>query len=253
MNTCYACFVRPALASVCVASLVTLGACGGNSCIGLGDCGGGNTVPNITLSGTAATGSALASATVNFSCAQGAGSALSDGGGHYAITFDATPPCVITASSGSISLHSLAFAGGTFNTSPETELMMVYLASQLGTNEASLISAFPNNAQFQRTLANQADVLAAQSAVVSNLQGRYALTLTAPTFLTTPFVVGQAGVDRDLDALARAGAIDTNGMPDQAAVALLSAAGLAHPLTATPASSSSTGTGSTSGATGGMM
>jgi hypothetical protein len=253
MNTCYAFFVRPALAAVCVASLVTLVACGGNSCIGLGDCGGGNAVPNVTLSGTAATGNALASATVNFSCAQGSGSALSDGGGHYAITFNATPPCVITVNAGGISVHSLAFSGGTFNTTPETELMLVYLSSQLGTNEASLIAGFPNNAQFQQALGNQANVLAAQSAVVTNLQQRYALTLTASAFLTTPFIVGQAGVDSDLDALARAGAIDANGMPDQAAVSLLSAAGLAHPLAATSTPSSGTGTGSTSGATGGMM
>jgi len=259
MSTRYACFVRPALAAISVASLATLVACGGNSCIGLNGCGGGNGVPNeapnVAISGTAATGSALASATVSFSCAQGSGSALSDGGGHYAITFNATPPCVITVSSGATSLHSLAFNGGTFNTTPETELMLVYLASQLGTNETSLIAGFPSNAQFQQVLANQADVLAAQSEVVTNLQQRYALTLMAPALLTTPFIVGQAGVDSDLDALARAGAIDANGMPDQAAVSLLSAAGLAHPLaaTSTPSSGTGTGTGSTSGTTGGMM
>jgi hypothetical protein len=250
MNTRYACFVRPALAAICVASLTTLVACGGNSCIGLGGCGE-NEVPNVTISGTAATGNALASATVSFSCAQGSGSALSDGGGHYAITFNATPPCVITVNSGGTSLHSLAFGNGTFNTTPTTELMLVYLASQLGMNETSLIAGFPSNAQIQQVLANQADVLAAQSAVVTNLQQRYALTLMAPAFLTTPFIVGQAGVDGDLDALARAGAIDANGMPDQVAVSLLTAAGLAHPLAATPAPSS--GTGTTSGATGGMM
>jgi hypothetical protein len=94
-------------------------------------------------------------------------------------------------------------------------------------------------------------VLAAQSAVVTNLQQRYAVTLTAPAFLTTPFIVGQAGVDSDLAALAKAGAIDANGMPDPGAVSLLSAAGLAHPLTTT--STPSSGTGGTGSATGGMM
>jgi hypothetical protein len=251
MNAHHACFVRPAIAAICVASLATLVACGGNSCIGLDGCSAGNAMPNVAISGTAATGNALASAVVSFSCAQGSGAALSDGGGHYAITFNATPPCVITVSSGGTSLHSLAFAGGTFNTTPETELMLVYLASQLGTNETSLIADFPSNAQFQQVLANQADVLAAQSAVVTNLQQRYALTLMAPAFLATPFVVGQGGVDGDLDALAPAGAIDANGMPDQAAVSLLSAAGLAHPLAATSTPSSSTG--STGSTTGGMM
>jgi len=42
----------------------------------------------------------------------------------------------------------------------------------------------------------------------------------------------QAGVDSDLGALAAAGAIDANGMPDPAAVSLLSQAGAAHPLAA---------------------
>jgi hypothetical protein len=208
-------------------------------------------MPNVAISGTAATGRALASAMVSFSCAQGSGSALSDGGGHYSITFNGTLPCILTVTSGGTALHSLAFAGGTFNTTPETELMLVYLASQLGTNETSLIAGFPSNSQFQHVLANQADVLAAQSAVVTNLQQRYAVALTAPAFLTTPFIVGQAGVDSDLGALAAAGAIDANGMPDPAAVSLLSAAGLAHPLTTT--STPSSGTGGTGSGTGGMM
>ncbi|MGF6934030.1 hypothetical protein OKW41_003169 [Paraburkholderia sp. UCT70] len=248
MNTHYACFVRPALAAICVASLATLAACGGNACIGLDSCGGGNVTPTVAISGTAATGSAVASATVSFSCVQGSGSTLSDGGGHYAITFNATPPCILTVTSGGIGLHSVALAGGTFNTTPETELMFVDIASQLGTSESGLIAGFPTNSQFQEVLANQADVQAAQSAVVTNLQQRYAVTLTAPAFLTTSFTVDQIGVDSDLSALAAAGALDANGMPDQAAVSLLSAAGLAHPLTATSAPSSGTGrTGSNSG------
>jgi hypothetical protein len=251
MNTDNACFVRPALAALCVASLATLVACGGSVCVGFDGCGVGDGTPNVAISGTAATGKALASAMVSFSCAQGSGSALSDGGGHYSIEFNPTLPCILTVTSGGTVLHSLAFAGGTFNTTPETELMLVYLASQLGTNETSLIAGFPSNSQFQQVLANQADVLAAQSAVVTNLQLRYALTVTAPAFLTTPFNVGQAGVDSDLGALAAAGAIDADGMPDPAAVSLLSAAGLAHPLTTTSAPSS--GTGGTGGTTGGMM
>ncbi len=194
------------------------------------------------------------SATVSFGCAQGSGSTLSDGGGHYSITLNATLPCIITVASGGTTLHSVAFAGGTFNTTPQTELMLVYLASQLGTSESSLIAGFPSNFTFQQVLANPNDVLAAQSAVVTNLQQRYAVTLTAPAFLTTPFTVGQAGVDSDLDALATAGAIDANGMPDAIAVSLLSAAGLAHPLTTTSAPSSGTGgAGGTGSGAGGMM
>ena len=248
MNAQHACFVRPALFAICVSALAMVAGCGGNSCIGLGSCGGSTVTPNVTLSGTAATGTAIASATVDISCLQGSAAALSDGGGHYTVAFNGTPPCILTVTSGGLSLHSLAFAGGTFNTTPETELMVVYMASQLGTNENGLIAGFPTNAQYQQALANQADVQAAQSAVVTNLQQHYALTLAVPAFLTTSFTVGQPGVDSDLVALAAAGAIDTNGMPDPAAVSLLSAAGLAHPLTASSApSSGSGGTGSGSG------
>src|SRR5579864_6436231 len=251
MKTHNTCFVRPALAALCVASLATLVACGGSFCVGVDGCGGGNGQASVALSGTAATGNALASAMVGFSCAQGSDSTLSDGGGHYSITFNAALPCILTVTSSGTTLHSLAFAGGTFNTTPETELTLVYLASQLGTTEASLIAGFPSNSQLQQVLSNPADVLAAQSAVVTNLQQHYAVTLTAPAFLTTPFIVGQAGVDSDLGALATAGAIDANGMPDPGAVSLLSAAGLAHPLTTT--STPSSGTGGTGSATGGMM
>jgi hypothetical protein len=231
MNTHHAHCIRPALAALCVASLATLAGCGGSFCVGLDACGGTTGVQTVAISGTAATGKALASATVTLGCAPGSGVVLSDGGGRYTITLNVLLPCIVTVTSGSTTLHSLAFAGGTFNTTPETELMLVYLASQLGTSEASLIAALPNNARFQQVLANQTNVLAAQSAVVASLQQRYLLTLATPAFLTTPFIVGQVGVDSDLGALASAGAIDANGLPDPAAVSAVSAAGLAHPLT----------------------
>ncbi len=232
MNIRDARFVRPALGALCVASLAALHACGGEACFGVDNCAGSITMPTVALSGTAATGRALASATVIVSCVQGSGSTLSDGGGHYSVTVNATLPCVLTVTSGGTTLHSLAFSGGTFNTTPETELMLVYLASQLGTDTAHLIGDFPGNSRFQHVLASQADVQAAQAAVVTNLQQHYSVTLTVAAFLTTPFFVGQAGVDSDLGALASAGAIDANGMPDPAAVTLLSQAGAAHPLAA---------------------
>jgi hypothetical protein len=230
MNLCIARFVRPTVSALCAASLAAIAGCGGAVCIGFDGCTGAVVVQNLALAGTAATGKALASANLNVACAQGSGATLTDGGGRYSLAFNATPPCVMTVTSGDTTLHSLAFAGGTFNTTPETELMLVYLAAQLGTSVSSLIANFASNAQFQQALANQSNVLNAQSAVVANLQQHYAVTLAAPAFLTTPFTVGQAGVDSDLDALAKAGAIDANGMPDSAAVALMAQAGAAHPL-----------------------
>jgi hypothetical protein len=108
--------------------------------------------------------------------------------------------------------------------------MLVYLAAQLGTDVPHLITNFPSSGRYQQALESETDVFGAQAAVVANLQQQYKLTLRVPMFLTTAFAAGQAGVDSDLIALANAGAIDANGMPDAQAVALLSQAGAAHPL-----------------------
>lgn len=108
--------------------------------------------------------------------------------------------------------------------------MLVYLASQLGTDVPRLIANFQSSGRYQQALESETNVFAAQAAVVTNLQQQYKLTLAVPMFLTTPFAVGQAGVNGDLIALANAGAIDANGLPDAQAVALLSQAGATHPL-----------------------
>ena len=223
-------FTRPALGALCVAALATLAGCNGEACFGVDACFNDNNTQTIALSGTAATGGALASASVTVSCAQGSATTLTDGGGNYRVTVNAVLPCVISVASGGTSLHSLAYAGGTFNTTPETELMLVYLAAQLGTNTAGLIGNFQGSRHFQQVMGDPGTVQAAQSAVVTNLQQRYSVTLATPAFLTTPFVVGQPGVDADLGMLAKAGAIDSNGMPDPVAVSLLTQAGAAHPL-----------------------
>ncbi|MDS0857670.1 hypothetical protein NUV25_08120 [Burkholderia pseudomultivorans] len=229
MNIPSARFIRPALRTACVAALAALQACNGDACFGVDVCFNDNT-QTVALSGTAATGTALASAPVTVSCAQGSATTLTDGGGNYRVTVNAALPCVLTVTSGGTSLHSLAYAGGTFNTTPETELMLVYLAARLGTNTAGLIGNFQGSVRFQRAMNDPGIVQAAQSAVVTNLQQRYSVAFATPAFLTTPFTVGQPGVDADLDALAKAGAIDANGMPDAAAVSLLTQAGAAQPL-----------------------
>jgi hypothetical protein len=230
MNICPPHFTRPALGALCAAALATLAGCNGEACFGVDACFNDNNTQTVALSGTAATGGALASASVTVSCAQGSATTLTDGGGNYRVTVNAVLPCVISVASGGTSLHSLAYAGGTFNTTPETELMLVYLAAQLGTNAAGLTGNFQGSHRFQQAMGDPGIVQAAQSAVVTNLQQRYAVTLATPAFLTTPFVVGQPGVDADLGTLAKAGAIDSNGMPDPVAVSLLTQAGAVHPL-----------------------
>jgi hypothetical protein len=248
MNIHGAHLVRPVSALLCVASLSALTACGG------GGGGGSNPMPTtLTMSGTAATGTALNGAAMSVSCSPGTASATADANGNYSLTVTGAPPCLISATANGMTLHSLAFAGGTFNTTPETELLLTYLAAQLGTTETGLIVGLSGNPMFQQVLANTTDVLNAQSAVVANLQQRYVLTLSAPGFLTTAFTAGQPGVDSDLVALKNAGAIDANGQPDPTAVSLMNTAGAAQHLPVPPNSTGGTGNSGGSGIGVGMM
>jgi hypothetical protein len=232
-----------------IATVALFAACGG------GDGGGGaSSISTVAFTGTAATGKALANAAININCAQGSLSLSADANGNYRATLGAVMPCIITATSGGTVLHSAAFAGGTYNVTPESDLLLSYLAAQLGTNESGLITGFTANTRFQQTLANQNDVLTAQAAVVQNLQQRYGVTLSTPNFLTTSFAVGQSGEDSDLEALLARGAIDANGEPDATAVSRMATMGAAHPIATSPG----TGTGGTGGTgspggSGGMM
>ncbi|WP_206998004.1 hypothetical protein [Trinickia mobilis] len=252
MNTRFRTLTAAGNALLLTLGVALLAACGGGG-------GGNSSPPSIALSGTAATGRALPNAALGIVCARGSTSASTNASGAFQATLAADAPCLITATSGTTVLHSTAFAGGTFNVTPETELLLVYVAAQLGTTEANLIATFSGNTRFQQTLANESTVLAAQAAVVQGLDTQYHLTLSVTNFLTTAFVVGQSGVDSDLEALLAAGAIDSNGEPDPVAVTLMTTLGAQHPLSSTPVTppGSTSGTGSTGigtgGGAGGMM
>lgn len=153
-------------------------------------------------------------------------------------------------------LRAPAFAAGTFNITPETDLLLLLLAAELGTSESGLVSGFATNTGFQQTPEHQSDVLTAQAAVVQNLQQTYGVTLSIADFLTTSFALGQPGVDSDLTALAAQGAIDASGEPDPAAVTLMATAGAAYPIAISPVLGSGGGGGAGTGgggSSGGMM
>jgi hypothetical protein len=222
---------------VLTASVALFAACGGGG-------GGASSMSTVAFAGTAATGKALANATISINCAQGSISVAADANGNYRATLGAVTPCMIAATSGGPVLHSAAFAGGTYNVTPETDLLLSYLAAQLGTNESGLITGFATNTRFQQALASQNDMLNAQAAVGQNLQQTYGVTLSTPNFLVTPFAVGQPVVDSDLQSLLARGAIDANGEPSTGAVALMATTGAAHPIATSPG----TGTSGTGGA-----
>ena len=125
----------PLLSSLPV--LLALAACGG---------GGGGTPAStdLTLSGTAATGAAVASAPVAAKCASGTGTATSGADGGFAMTVSGGAlPCVlrVTAADGTV-LHSVASGSGSSaraNISPLTDLAVAHLA---GTEPSALWDNF---------------------------------------------------------------------------------------------------------------
>lgn len=86
---------------------------------------------NLTVSGVAATGAALSGATVTVKCAAGTGSATSNTDGSYTVTVSGgSLPCMLEASSGGTTLHSVVTGTGssaTANITPLTELMVAQL------------------------------------------------------------------------------------------------------------------------------
>ena len=130
---------RVALGVAAAAAAVVLVACGGG-----GDSGNSAAVQSLTLSGTAATGLALANAQVDIKCASGAGTATTSATGAYTASLaDARLPCMIrvTGTSGgvAITLHSVADRGDTgstgtsavANVTPLTELIVAQLTGSL--------------------------------------------------------------------------------------------------------------------------
>lgn len=206
-------------------------------------CGGGGSSPSATIDGTAAIGSALANATVQMTCKNGSSSTTTNADGAFSATFAFDGPCVLTATGGSVQIHSLATGPGTSNVTPLTDLLLSYIAGQLGTTLDGLLSGIQSNASFQSALANSTVIANGETAVAQLVQQNYGVTLSTSAFLTTSFVPGQPGPDADLDTLQSMGAIGPTGAPAPTLATAAAAAGASAPI--------ATGSGSPTGGTGG--
>ncbi|TDY16881.1 hypothetical protein B0G81_8010 [Paraburkholderia sp. BL6665CI2N2] len=227
------------LGSIAIATSALV-ACGG---------GGGGSSPTATIKGTAAVGSPLANATIQMVCKNGSTNATTDGNGAFSATFAFDAPCVLTASGGTIVIHSLASGAGTYNLTSLTDLLLSYIAGQLGTTLNGLLTGIQNNPSFQGALSNSAVIANAETAVAKLVKADYGVTLSTSAFLTTPFVPGQPGPDADLDALQNAGAVSaTTGSPVPALASAALAAGAKAPISGGGGKSPTGGTGG-SGAT----
>jgi hypothetical protein len=208
-------------------------------------CGGGGSSPNGTIQGTAAMGQALSNANVQLTCKNGSLSTTTNANGAYAASFKFDGPCIITATSGSISLSSFASGAGTYNITGLTELLLTYLAGQLDTTLNGLLTGLMTNTTFQNALTNPTTISNAENAIAALVKKQYGVTLSTNAFLTTAFTPGQPGQDADLDALLTAGAITSTGQPVASLSNAALAAGQANPLSG--GGSGTTPTGGTGG------
>ncbi|ANB77114.1 hypothetical protein AYM40_33930 [Paraburkholderia phytofirmans OLGA172] len=209
-------------------------------------CGGGTGSggsPAGTVSGTAAVGVALANASITLTCKNGSGSATANSNGAYSATFAFDGPCAITATGGAVTIHSFAAGAGTYNVTPLTELLLDYLAGQLGTTVSGLLAGITSNPSYQSALSNSTVIANAEAAVVKLIKDTYGITLSSSSFLTVSFTPGTPGADADLDTLLTAGAILSNGQPKASLASAAQAAGAAAPIS----SGSSGPTGGTGG------
>lgn len=145
------------------AAAVLLAGCGG----------GGDSSPSssLELSGTAATGAALASASVQVKCSAGNGSATTGSSGGYTVTISGgTLPCIVqvsgtTAGGAAVTLHSVVEAGAsgsggvttaTANVTPVTEMIVAQL---LGTAPAAAFDGFDAARVTQQAVATAATAI----------------------------------------------------------------------------------------------
>ena len=200
----------------------------------------------LTISGVAAKGEAIASATVSVKCAAGsATTAPTANDGSYTISVSAGAlPCVlqVTSSDSAITLYSVAAGSGSSATANITPLTQLVVASLTGTDPASYFATFDNSAASAVT---SSALSTAQTAVVGTLAAA-GIDVSAAAVgdlltgtLTPKSATTTTGNDYDnaLEALAAklAGTVDSSGNTMTLAT-----------LTATVAATSSAATTTTS-------
>ena len=153
-------------------SVLALAACGGSGGSGDGSPAAPPPPPApaatpMQLTGTVATASALAGATVAVTCAKGSGSTTADSSGVFTQKFDdANLPCVVTATSadGATVLHSIApgttAADTTVQVTPLTELLVAQFA---GASPGTYASSFGASSVVSASALQQAQAALLQS------------------------------------------------------------------------------------------
>ncbi len=165
----------------------------------LAACHGGSTstTPVASISGLAATGNALANATVNAKCTSGSAlTGTTSATGTFTLPISGqVMPCIVQVTNGTITLNGFATAAGHINVTPFTDLI---ITKALDTDSGTTFTNF-NATTGAALVAGIANAKAFVAAEITPLVG------TAPTAnpLTDVFQIGDVN-DKLLDALGAA-------------------------------------------------
>jgi pimeloyl-ACP methyl ester carboxylesterase len=159
----------------------------------------GNSNPTITanptITGLAATGGALANATVTAKCTSGlpvSGKTGADGTFSLELAGGQTVPCLVQVSNGTVTLHGFAAVAGRINVTPLSDLV---ISNALGSDAATAFASFDAS----KAIAIMAGLTTAKAYVQIQVT---ALNIGVPSGdpLTGVFTVGDAN-DKVLDSL----------------------------------------------------
>ena len=172
----------------------------------------------LTMSGTAATGVAIANATVSATCATGVAIATTGIDGAYTLKVPspAVGPCILSVTNNGVTLRSIAAGDGAkANITPLTEMLVSYIAVSSGAGAAATPRDLVTNANVKITVTNATMMLATAnrvSAVLSGLAG-----LNVPNdFLSATLIPKSAtnpgnAQDAILEAMKAKNVINANG------------------------------------------
>lgn len=223
--------LNTALKLVLMAGMVsTLAACGGG--------GGGHNEPPvsttpppppvttpppvsyaITMTGTAATGAAIANGTVTTTCRTGSATALTNADGSFTVKVPAPAegPCILSLTQNGVTLRSIASGDGAkANITPLTEMFVAYVATSSGAGVAATpvqlaqsanVRIIVGNATMMQATANRVALIASTAANGVAVPSDFLSATLVPKSATNP---GNAQ-DAVLEALKAANIFGANG------------------------------------------
>jgi len=146
-------------------------------------CGGSTS--GLSVSGTAATGAALANADINLRCIGGTGTAKTGTDGSYTVFAEGgTAPCMLEADTGSNKLHSVVVSGNTANITPLTE----QLVANLSADSVDTTAFFAGFGSSSAALLSADNISKAQAAVFASLSSAGIATNGLTDVLKAPLV-----------------------------------------------------------------